>query len=232
MKRTVSIAYAHVGLVLSSMLVACPPSRVSPVAARVQPKRYERFVLGFTFNGDVVFLEIRDSAEPCIRAHRISTNDEQTLTNLEPTVAQMVTAAGTPREAIVAKLRASSVGARLETMGFTWAVRRESSVNTAVGVVTRAGEHIVATADKATHVELTTLSTSLLPQSDLWLTSSDGKFIAVELNYGGLPAVRDLRAFETMRIDAQLILMRADQAVRRGASDEAQNLLTRARSLI
>jgi hypothetical protein len=229
MQRVSSIAYAVTIVSLSALLLACPPSRLPPVAARIQPTRYERIVLGFTPEADVVFVELRDRLEPSVRAHRIGTNDEAALTDLEPTIAAMVNADVASRETIVAELRASSAGARLEALGMTWATVVDGPVKTARGVVTREAEHIRAEADAATRIELATLGTSVLPVADVWLTSADGAMIAVELVYDGEPRVRDLRAFVTGRVDAQLAVLRAEQALERGADDEVMAALVDAR---
>lgn len=230
MKRSVSIAYAVLFIVACGSFIGCPPDRTPRVSERIQPTHHERIVLGFTPEAEVVFVEVRDGVAPAVVAHRIGTNDQITLDVLEPTIAALVDASSASRDVIVSGLKASSFGARLEASGFVWAVHAEQPVKTELGTLRRDGVHIAVSADAATRIELATLG--LPPESDLWLMSPDGRFVAIEMLYTGSPRVRDVRAFVRDSTDAQLLTLRAERAFDRGDDDAAAHDLARARALV
>jgi hypothetical protein len=117
------------------------------------------------------------------------------------------------------------MGGRLEAAGMRWAAPRPPPVTSTLGTIERRGAVIVGRADDATQVTLATLGDAVLPESDLWLTSPDGDVITVELVYPGMPRVRDLRVIQVRRVDAQLALLRAEQALERRADGEARERL-------
>lgn len=227
MRHSVSIIREALFIASVGCLLGCPPSRVNPVTNRQAQTRYERLALGFqTSPPAVVFLELRDGKEPTVRLFRLDKIDESDLMPVDATIAGMVADTHTSRQAIVDAITNAPMGARLEAAGVRWAAPTVSPVHTTLGNVERRGELIVALADDATQVVLSKLGDSILPESELWLAANDNAFVAIELSYPGTPKVRDLRVFEVARIDAELALLRVDQALERGADAEAKERLT------
>jgi hypothetical protein len=200
---------------------------VNPVTSRVQQTRYERLALGFQEAPPaVVFLELRDGTPPSIRKHRLGRLEESDLLEVDATLAALVSDENTHRKVLLDSLAASSMGGRLEAAGMRWAVPGPPPAKSELGTIERRGDVIVARADDATQVTLGNLGDAVLPESGLWLTSPDSKAVAVALLYPGSPRVRDLRVFEVPRVDAQLALLRAEQALERRADEEAGDRLT------
>jgi hypothetical protein len=222
MRHSVSIIRGALFIALFGSQVACPPSRVNPVTNRVQQRRYERLALGFlTAPPGVVFLELRDGADPLIRLHQSDQLAESDLMEVDAALRALVDDENTARGTIIEAIRASGMGSRLEARGIQWAKPQAPPLATELGKIVRQGPRIVASADAATEVTVATLGDSVLPESDLWLAAPDGSMLAVELTYGGTPRVRDLRLFSRARIDADLAQLRADQAMERNADSEA-----------
>ncbi len=144
---------------------------------------------------------------------------------VDATIAGMVADTHTQRQAIVDAITHAPMGGRLEAIGVLWVSPAPPPVKTALGAIERRRELIVALADDASQVVLAKLGDAILPEADLWLTANGAAYVAVELSYPGMPKVRDLRVFEIARVDAQLALLRADQALERGADAEAKERL-------
>ncbi len=226
MRHSVSIIRGTLFIASFGILAGCPPSRVNPVTNRVQGVRYERIALGFQQSPpSVVFLELRDGMPPRVRQHRLDRLEEHDVLEVDPSLAGFVADETANRQVIIDRLAASSMGGRLEATGMRWVTPRPPPVTSVLGTIERRGEHVIARADDATQATLAELGDAVLPESELWLTSPDGDMVALELTYPGVPRVRDLRVFETRRIDAQLGLVRAEQALDRRADGEASERL-------
>ncbi len=226
MRHSVSIIRGAIFIAAVGCLVGCPPSRVNPVTSRYAQTRYERLALGFrTSPPAVLFLELRDGKEPLVRQFRLDKPEEADLMPVDATIAGMVADTHTQRQAIVDAITHAPMGGRLEAIGVLWVSPAPPPVKTALGAIERRRELIVALADDASQVVLAKLGDAILPEADLWLTANGAAYVAVELSYPGMPKVRDLRVFEIARVDAQLALLRADQALERGADAEAKERL-------
>ncbi len=203
-----------------ALLTACPPPKNSPVRNRVQQTRYERIVLGFTKEPEaVVFLELRDGALPALRMIRLDTPEGSDPAPIDTTIAESVDDTGETRAQVVETVRASSTGARLEAFGMQWAHMVEPPIATGLGTVDRIADKVQARADGATVIDIALLGSTVLPDADVWLTSDDGSLFAVELVYPGQPRVRDMRVFRRDNVDVRLALLRAEQAMERGADE-------------
>ncbi len=223
MRHSVSIIRGTLFIASLGCLAACPPSRVNPVTSRIQQTRYERLVLGFQeAPAAVVFLEVRDGAPPRVRRHHVASLEAVDLFDVDPALVALAEEPTTERKQLIDGIAASSMGGRLEAAGMRWAVPGPPLATSSLGTIERRGPDIVGYADDATLVSVATLGDSVLPESELWLTSPDGGVIAVELVYPRAPRVRDLRVIETRHVDAQLALLRAEQALERQAYDEAK----------
>ncbi len=226
MLHSVSIIRWPLFIAACGCLAGCPPSRLNPVTSRIQQTRYERLVLGFReAPAAVVFLEVRDGVPPRVRQHTLESLEEMDLFDVDATLVGLATAPQVPRQELIDGIAASGMGGRLEASGMRWARPGPSRATSELGTIERQGAAIVGRADDATQVTVATLGDAILPEAELWLASPEGDVIAVELLYPGTPRVRDLRIVAVRRVDAQLALLRAEQALDRRSFGEARERL-------
>jgi hypothetical protein len=233
MLRHVSIVQPVALALCVTLLTACPPPKNSPVRNRLQQTRYERIVLGFVKQPQsVVFLELRDGALPALQMIRLDTPESSNPVPIDTTIAESVDDSAATRAQVVETVRASSTGARLEAFGMQWARTVDPPLATGMGTVDRLGDKVQARADGATVIDLAALGSAVLPESDVWTTSDDGSLFALEMIYPGQPRVRDMRVFQRDNVDVRLALVRAEQAMQRGADGEAGSRLDWAAGLV